>query len=97
MDTTLHTHPRTSEAPKALNLIIAAIPFVVVGVGVYGIGYGLLRLLRGDESLVPILWAAVVPVLSVPVGLGLQMLLVNLVSRRYATTAYDASDESSFL
>jgi len=80
-----------------LDVIIAAIPFLVVVVGVIGILRGLLMLLRGDESLVPVLWSAVFPISVVLIGLGVQVLLVKWVRRHGSVDEYEAKDESSFL
>ena len=81
----------------SIDLVISATPFVATAIGIAGIIYGLLSFLRGDESILPIVWAVVVPIGIVPAALGVQMLLVNALRRRYDTDEYDAKDESSFL
>jgi hypothetical protein len=69
----------------------------VAVLAVLSIVHGLVRFLRGDETLVPVAWAIVIPLLLVPAGLGLQMLLVKLATRVYGSVEYEPEDESSFL
>ena len=80
-----------------LNASIAIIPLAVVVVAVLCIVHGLVRFLRGDESMTAVVWAIVVPLLVVPVGLGLQMLLVKLATHIYGSAEDEPEDESSFL
>ncbi len=82
---------------RVLNATIAVIPFLVVALAVASIVYGLVRFLRGDETLVAVAWAIVAPLLLVPAGLGVQVLLVRLVTRHHGSAEYEAEDESSFL
>ena len=91
------TRPDPMRSPRWADAVIRAIPFAVVVVAIYGIVHGLLRFLRGDETLAPILWSVVLPVAVVPTGLLIQMLVVKLVARRYGTQEYEPTDESSFL
>jgi uncharacterized membrane protein YidH (DUF202 family) len=80
-----------------MDVAIAAIPFVVVGVAICSMVVGILRFLRGDESLVPVLLTLAAPILIVLVGLLLQMLLVKAFRRRYPVEDNEAGDDSSFL
>lgn len=80
-----------------LNATISVIPFAVVVVAVVSMVHGLLRFLRGDETRAAVVWAIVVPVLVVPAGLGVQMLLVKLAARIYGSAEYETEDESPFL
>ena len=82
---------------RVLNAIIALIPLVVVVIAVVCIVHGLVRFLRGDETLVAGVWAIVAPVLVVPAGLGVQVVLVRFATRHYGSAEYEAEDESSFL
>lgn len=82
---------------RVLNATIAVIPFLVVALAVASIVYGLVRFLRGDETLVAVGWAIVAPLLLVPAGLGVQVLLVRLVTRHHGSAEYEPEDESSFL
>ena len=99
MDTNVASDTRAEgrRGPRWIGFTIGVIPVLSAVVGVGGIVYGLLRFLRGDESLVPIFWTIVLPIGVVPAALGIQMLLVDLLRRRYETDEYDAPDESSFL
>ncbi len=76
---------------------IAVIPFAVVVVALLCMVHGLVRFLRGDETLVPVVWAIVAPILLVPAGLVLQIGLVRLAARLYGSVDYEPEDESSFL
>ncbi len=99
MDTNAASDTRTrgDHGPRWIAFTIGVIPVLSAVIGVAGIVYGLARFLRGDESLVPIFWTIVLPIGIVPAGLGLQVLLVNMLRKRYETDEYDAPDESSFL
>ena len=94
------TPARAPDAPltiAALRFMIKAVPFASVVFAVGSMIYGLLTLLKGDETIWPAVWGFLVPALSAPAGLAVQYLLVKAIPSRYETEEYDEPDESSFL
>jgi hypothetical protein len=83
--------------PAFGRFLVAVVPLLVVLFAVVAMVHGLLLLLRGDESLRPIFWAAVAPVASVVVGLGAQMLLVNVFRRPGDNDDNASGNDASFL
>jgi hypothetical protein len=79
------------------RFFVAVVPFLVVLFAVWAMVHGLLLLLRGDESLRPIFWAFVAPLLSVGVGVGVQKLLVKATAPEEDNDTDHANNESSFL
>ena len=82
---------------RLLGGLIAVIPFAVVVVAVLCMVHGLLMLLGGDETTLPVVWAIGCPILVVLAGLAMQMLLVSLSTRLYGSVDYEPDDESPFL
>lgn len=75
------------------SVVVGMVPWGVVLFAVYAMIRGLVLLLRGDESWRPVLWAVVVPLLGVAVGMGIQTLLVKALGPDDETN----NDSSSFL
>ena len=92
-----HDSPRAPAAVAALRFLIKAIPFAAVAFAMASMAYGLLTLLKGDDTIWPAVWGFALPALAAPAGLAVQYLLVKAIPSRYDTEEYDEPDESSFL